>query len=191
MASVSEVFQIEDIEVFEALDSAFRQRIMRNLATPGSVKELAEQMDVPVTRLYYHVNLLADAGVIRVVEERKVGAIIEKVYQTTARSYAPGPGLLSAGHDPADLARVAAGVVIDHARADAEAALTYHFATGDTFENLPGAIGRGHARLTRERAKEFADRLGELLEEMQSSSEDEDSEEYALSIVFFPTSVSL
>ena len=187
MSTTAEVFKIEDIEVFDVLNSAFRQQIMRRLQEPKSVKQIAHEMDVPVTRLYYHVNRLADSGVIEVVEERKSGAMIEKLYRTAARAFAPGPGLLKGGHDPAELARVAAGVVLDQARADAEAALASHFEGGGEPDDLPGAIGRGAALMTRERAREFADRLAELLDEMEQDEATEGVEEFGLSVVFFPT----
>ena len=187
MTVTKEVFKIEDIDVFDVLNSAFRQQIMRRLQDPKSVKQIADEMDVPVTRLYYHVNRLAECGVIEVVEERKTGAMIEKLYQTAARAFAPGPGLLSGDNDPAELARVAAGVVLDQARADAESALAVHFASDGATDGIPGAIGRGAAFMTRERAREFADRVADLLNEMEQDDDADGVEEYGLSVVFFPT----
>jgi predicted transcriptional regulator len=70
MNKPEEVLEIEDIAVFEILNTRFRQRILRELITPKPVKELAGCLGVPVTRLYYHVNQLLDAGLIRVVEQR-------------------------------------------------------------------------------------------------------------------------
>ena len=189
MTVTKEVFKIEDVEVFDVLNSAFRQQIMRRLQEPKSVKQVADEMEVPVTRLYYHVNRLAEYGVIEVVEERKTGAMIEKIYQTAARTFAPGPGLLTSDNDPAELARIAAGVVLDQARADAETALAAHFASGGATDDIPGAIGRGAAFMTRTRAREFADRVNDLLGEMKQDEDAEGAEEFSLSVVFFPTGI--
>lgn len=43
-------------------------------------------MDLPVTRLYHHLNRLEQIGVIRVVATRRVGAATERRYQVSARS---------------------------------------------------------------------------------------------------------
>jgi DNA-binding transcriptional ArsR family regulator len=70
-----------------------RMRIIMALAaqqlTPG---QIAEQLaDVPQTSLYRHLNTLAQAGLLTVVEERPVRGTIEKVYRLVE-----GGGRLSA-----------------------------------------------------------------------------------------------
>ena len=47
---------------FEALTSGLRMRILQMFHEPSSVREVAERLDMPVTRLYYHVNLLEESG---------------------------------------------------------------------------------------------------------------------------------
>lgn len=181
----SEVMDIEDIHVFEVMNNRFRHRIMRKLIEPKSVKTLAASLDVPVTRLYYHVNQLLDVGLIRVVEERKAGAMIERIYQTSARSFRPGEKLLESGGDPADMARIAAAVVLDPARFDAEAMLAREFEAGTT-DDIPANLGRGQAVMSRSRAEEFAKRLDELLTEFEGDDEDDDATEFSFSFVFAP-----
>jgi DNA-binding transcriptional ArsR family regulator len=190
MSNLEEILEIEDIQVFRVLNNRFRHRIMRGLVEPKSVKDLAAALDVPVTRLYYHVNQLADAGLIRVVEERKVGAMIERVYQTTARSFRPGHKLLESGVDPAEMARIAAAVVLDPARLDAEAMLVRHFAEGLPDPDLPSNLGRGQAIMSRSRAEEFAKRLDELLNELEGDDRDDDALEFSFSFVFAAVGVA-
>lgn len=183
-----DVFLIEDISVFGVINNPFRQRLMRVFGEPRSVKAAAEALNVPVTRLYHHINQLADAGIVRVVEERKAGAMIEKIYQTTAKSFSPGPGLLTDDTDPDEMARVAAGIVLDPARADAEAALARSFR--DQEAPAFAAIGRGQALMTPHRAEKFAKRVMDLLHELEEDDSDEDAAEFALSLAFFPIAVS-
>ena len=83
-----EVLEVEDIGLFEALNNPIRFRIIRHLQEPRSVKEVAELFGVPPTRLYYHFNMLEEAGVISVVETRKAGAMLQKLYQVRARRFA-------------------------------------------------------------------------------------------------------
>ncbi|HEU4895054.1 MAG TPA: helix-turn-helix domain-containing protein [Acidimicrobiia bacterium] len=186
MSKPEDVLEIEDIAAFEILNNRFRQRILRELVDPKPVKELAEGLGVPVTRLYYHVNQLLGAGLIRVVEERKVGAILEKVFQTTARSFRPGARLLQSDRPPAEMARIGAAVVLDPARLDAEAFLIRHFEAGAPVDD-PGTFGRAQGRLSRAQAEDLTRRLHELLEEFDEEEErGEDGVEFSLSVIFVP-----
>jgi hypothetical protein len=129
---------------------------------------------------------LADAGLIRVVEERKVGAMIERIYQTAARSFRPGKKLLESGGDPAEMARIAAAVVLDPARFDAEAMLTRHFEEQMTEPDLPANFGRGQVMMNRSRAEAFARRLEDLLDEFGEEDEGDEATEFSFSFVFTP-----
>lgn len=186
MSKPDVVMEIEDIGVFEVLNNRFRHQILRELVTPQPVKELAARLDVPVTRLYYHVNLLLDAGLVRVVEERKAGAIIEKIFQTTAMSFQPGARLLESGRPPEEMARVAVAVVLDPARLDAEAHLTRQFEAG-VKDDEPGAFARGQSRMSRVKAKALSEKIDELLDMMQEGDDGgDDTVEFSLSVVFVP-----
>lgn len=182
--------EIDDIEVFEVLNNPLRFRILRRLAEPKSIREVAEELGVPPTRLYYHVNLLEEAGVVSVVETRKVGAMLQKVYQTKAKGFRPSPKLSQGDHEPRDLAKAAAGVVLDGARVDAEEALTGYFARvrgGDSDAEAPGSIGRSLAFFNPARAKEFSKKLEKLIsEEFGEEEDEEDGAEYSFTFVFFP-----
>lgn len=180
--------EVDDIEVLEVLSNPLRVRILRHLMEPASVKEIAEALDVPPTRLYYHVNLLEGAGVIAVVETRKVGAMLQKIYQSRARGFRPSPKLPLGDHEPEELARIATGVILDGARVDAEEALTGHFGqlrAGDTEHTVHGALGRTVSFFTREEADEFAEKLSHFIEEEFDRDRTEGGE-YGLTIVFFP-----
>lgn len=185
-----EQMEIDDIEVFEVLNNPLRFRILRRLAEPKSVREVAEELGVPPTRLYYHVNLLEEAGVVAVVETRKVGAMLQKVYQTRAKGFRPSPELSRGDHEPGELAKAAAGVVLDGARVDAEEALTDYFTRvreGDSDAKAPGSFGRSLAFFTIERAREFSKKLEELInEEFDQEEGEEDGAEYSFTFVFFP-----
>jgi AcrR family transcriptional regulator len=55
-----------------------------------TVKELAEALGVPPTRLYYHVKILEHAGLIEVVERRMVSGIEERTYRAIESRWAFG-----------------------------------------------------------------------------------------------------
>jgi DNA-binding transcriptional ArsR family regulator len=91
------------VEILKALAAPTRLRIMYALEVGDtkprvmSVKELAEELGEPQTRLYRHVKVLESAGLIEVAATRMVSGILEQRYRPTGRDL-----LLSAG-----LARVA------------------------------------------------------------------------------------
>ena len=94
---IADEFIIEDLDTLKVLTDNLRVRILRAFGRePRTVKEIAERLDMPHTKLYYHVNLLEKYRIIKVVETRIVSGIIEKIYSVTAKSYRPGAGLLSA-----------------------------------------------------------------------------------------------
>jgi DNA-binding transcriptional ArsR family regulator len=89
MTRPADVFWLETPEHFDLLSDSTRLEIIELLGRPRSVAELAEQMRVPRTRLYHHINQLDEAGMIRVAETRQVGAQTEKIYQVSAYSFQP------------------------------------------------------------------------------------------------------
>lgn len=182
-----ESFEIETVEVFDSLNNPTRLRILRRLQEPSSIREVAEALDVPPTRLYYHFNLLEEVGVIRVVETRKVGAMLQKVYQAVAKTFRPSPGLATDNPDPKRLAKITASV-LDGARLDAEEALEKYFESVRRGENVDpiGSIGRSIAHLSPKRAQEVIQRLEKMLAEDFDSDESDEGTEYGFTYAFFP-----
>ena len=120
MAACSAVLLLSSLEL---LNDPLRMRIISLLDEPKSVRSMAGDLGVPVTRLYYHFNLLEEAGLIRIAETGKVGAMIQKLYEASGTDYRPGKGLLAAIDDPRKFAEVATATVLDGARIDAEEGL--------------------------------------------------------------------
>src|SRR5690348_13969891 len=56
------------------------------LERAATVTELAQAVDRPKSTIAYHVNLLADVGLLRVVRTRRVRAIEERYYGRIART---------------------------------------------------------------------------------------------------------
>lgn len=159
-----EEFQLTKLSQLDALSSPVRMRILRSATQPITVGELSDKFGVPKTRLYYHVNLLADEGLLIQVDERKVGARIERLYKTVASTMQPGPGLIESIDDPHKAAEATAAVLFDPARAETEAVLTSMF-EGETLEGPE--LGRLQLRLTDEQVEELSSEVGALIEKMK------------------------
>jgi len=60
------------------------------LERAATVTEMAKAVDRPKSSVAYHVNLLTEAGLLRVVRTRRVRAIEERYYGRVARTYYVG-----------------------------------------------------------------------------------------------------
>ncbi|HXV70956.1 MAG TPA: helix-turn-helix domain-containing protein [Acidimicrobiia bacterium] len=183
-----EYMEIEDIEVFEVLNNTTRVRIIRYLEEPRSIREVAELLDVPPTRLYYHFNLLEEAGIIEVVETRKAGAMLQKIYRSRARGFRPSPQMARGDYEPHELAKITAGVVLDGARVDSEEGLTEHFTRirAGIESKLAGSFGRSIAFMTEEQAEAFSEKLHKLLEDEFDANDQEKGSPFGFTFAFFP-----
>lgn len=85
------------VEILKALAAPTRLRIMyalevgTNKPRVMSVKELAEELGEPQTRLYRHVKVLESAGLIEVAATRMVSGILEQRYRAIHRDLQLGP----------------------------------------------------------------------------------------------------
>jgi DNA-binding transcriptional ArsR family regulator len=71
----------------EVLMHPLRLRILEAARVPGSASELARRLGTKPQKVNYHVQRLAEHGFLRLVEERRAGNVVEKVYAATAESY--------------------------------------------------------------------------------------------------------
>ena len=72
----------------QALGDATRWRILgRLLDSPASVQELARALRAAKGTIGHHVHVLESAGLVRVVETRRVRGVVEKRYARVARQF--------------------------------------------------------------------------------------------------------
>jgi DNA-binding transcriptional ArsR family regulator len=106
------VRQIESVEELRALADPLRLAILAALDPQGpdaelpvmSVKELAQRLDEPQTKLYRHVKQLEATGLIHVAATRVVSGIVEQRYQASQRSLRLSRALVSQHADEALIA---------------------------------------------------------------------------------------
>src|SRR3712207_5599727 len=84
-----------------ALADATRWRILGRLPEePASVQELARSLRVAKGTVGHHVRVLESAGLVRVVETRRVRGVTEKRYARVARQFRLREGERRAGGEP-------------------------------------------------------------------------------------------
>ena len=95
MALLQEVVRtVTDVDTIKALADPTRLAILRALSrdrVPKSAKELAEDLDQPQTKLYRHLKVLQEAGLIEAAETRVVSGIVETKYRAAQSSVTIDP----------------------------------------------------------------------------------------------------
>lgn len=95
---------LEDPGSVRAALSPLRRRLLRELREPASASGLAERMGTTRQKLAYHLRLLEERGLVRLVEERQRRGCTERMLQTTARALVVDPEVLGGlGEDPAEV----------------------------------------------------------------------------------------
>jgi DNA-binding transcriptional ArsR family regulator len=154
---------IDDVDTLKAIADPTRAALIELLAEPRTVTQLAEALDVPRTRLYHHVELLRSKQLVEQVDERRVGALTERVYALTAKVIRPSARLLRSADGDERLAAMTT-LLFDTTKAD----LQRSFAAGeidlDDRDHLRHAgLGRSIAYLAPEQADEFIRELDALV----------------------------
>jgi DNA-binding transcriptional ArsR family regulator len=95
MAELDEVLYLTTLDQVHTLADPLRVRILERLAhEPMTVKMLGVALDEPPAKIHYHVRELERIGVIRLVETREKGGVIEKYYRAVARHVSLSSDLL-------------------------------------------------------------------------------------------------
>jgi DNA-binding transcriptional ArsR family regulator len=103
--TVQEILYLERVEQAEALMKPKRVQVLREFDEPRTCTQVGAALNESPQAVYYHVKRLQAAGLIDLVEERRVRGITEGVYQAAARSYWVAPtlvGRLGPERSPAD-----------------------------------------------------------------------------------------
>lgn len=79
---------MKDNTIISAIMNPVRQRVLQYLLLheSGTVSAIRlELSDVPPASLYRHINIMLEAGLITVAEERKIRGTVEKTYRLAAQ----------------------------------------------------------------------------------------------------------
>jgi len=184
----ADVYLIDDLKGFELLSHATRIEVLELCQEPHSVKEIAAAMGVPRTRLYHHVGMLDDAGMLAVVETRQAGALTEKVYQVAAKAFQPS----EAFSNSANQRQLAEGIltsVMGTTRADFLRALEEgRFSMEKDTSTKQIALGRSLMRLSPQHLEDLISDLETVLEKYNDLGNSEEAIPVAVLHVVHPSS---
>jgi DNA-binding transcriptional ArsR family regulator len=102
MEPVADLEVIEDPAAAMAALDPIRARLLAELAQPGSAASLASRVGLTRQKVNYHLRALESHGLVRPVEERRWGGLVERRVVATAASYVVSPAALGeVASDPA------------------------------------------------------------------------------------------
>jgi DNA-binding transcriptional ArsR family regulator len=190
---IADKLVIENLETLKVVADPLRLRILDAFGDkPHTVKQIAKVLGIPPNKLYYHVNMLEEHNLIRVVDTRIVSGIIEKLYLITAHQLSPAKGLLSPG-GPGDTEGWE--VMLDSIFEDNKQLLLESVRDGvvdlskENGSHTSFNFGTHSLELTSQEAKDFNKRLVELVEEFSNRVHEttDNVKVYRLFISFFLT----
>src|SRR5690349_16117315 len=130
-----------------------------------TVTELAERLRRPKGSVAYHVKVLVEADLLQIVRTQKVRAIEERYYGRVGRT-------IVFKHSPGEIPFLAE--------------MVSEIDLGQSDERTTGGFTYRHARIPRERAQEYIDRLYAITLEFIEEPRDGDFE-YGMYVGVFPT----
>ncbi|MGI9327422.1 MAG: ArsR/SmtB family transcription factor [Pseudomonadales bacterium] len=84
-ATAGNAFSINSIDRLKAIANPLRQKILEQFAIePTTTKQVAEKLGYQATRLYHHVAILEQAGLIELISTRQVRGTTEKYFSAVA-----------------------------------------------------------------------------------------------------------
>lgn len=96
MDDILETYDLETIEQVRTVADELRMRIVKQLALQAmTVTQLAHLFGEAPNKLHYHIRELERVGLLKKVETREKGAILEKYYRAVARDFTLPKTLLS------------------------------------------------------------------------------------------------
>ena len=188
---------IDDLKTLQVVSHPLRAQLLDQFdAKPQTVKQVADRLGVTANKLYYHVNMLEEHGLLAVAETRTVGNLIEKRYQTAAERFEVDGNLLSfstqEGREQAERTVVAS---LDATRDDllrSMEARRMRRERGETLRPREIVVNRCISRLSEEQAEAFRQRLYALVQEFGAADEagtpagdEEGVDTYSLTVAYY------
>ena len=191
-----DILIIEDLDALKVIADPLRTQIIEILThQPATVKQIADKLGLAPSKLYYHVNMLENAGFIVVVETRMVANMQEKYYRTVANCFELDESLLTFHTDAGrDSINAVLNNVLDTTKDEIQRSLQarlFALDQGDSEKKRRIMLTRQTSYISEEKANEFMERLEILLKEFGQQAESGETaistQNYAFTVAFYPS----
>jgi DNA-binding transcriptional ArsR family regulator len=160
------VRKIDSAEAIKAMADPLRLRVltllMRDHERSWTVKEIAAELEQSVTKLYHHVNMLEQVGLIRDVETRLVSGIVEHRYASGQRGLEFDDALYRSD-DTRDASLANVSYMLDESRDD-----LVSYLSSKTADPERVMFAKARLRLTPDEADQLRTSIDELVDQFRS-----------------------
>jgi DNA-binding transcriptional ArsR family regulator len=186
---------INDLETLHVISDPLRLKLLTAIIDqPKPIKQIAAELEIDQIKLYYHFKMMEKHGLVKIVEERVISGIVEKVYRARARTLHVAEGLLSITGTSDE----STDSMLTYVFNEAHSKLKKGIAEGSlvTDRTAPPQrrfiAERGSKRLPPEKARQFFSRLETLTDEFFSDREGQPTygDWYDLVAAMYPVKVA-
>lgn len=183
---------LEGLDALKVYFDPMRQKILHQMISETkTVQQIAEILDVPFTRLYYHINLLEKHNIIRVVDTRSMsGAVEEKYYQVAAYQFiVPRKMLNFSSPEHEKSLNVFLSAMLDETADDIRHSVRSGHVDMELESPDPDSllIRRGLMHMPPEKVSEFHTELLDLIKRYQAEPASDDDSYYGVTIAVYPS----
>lgn len=159
---MQEHYEIDSIEQLRAIADALRIRIVEMLQEqPMTVTQLGDVMGEAPAKIHYHVRELEKVGLLKLVETREKGGILEKYYQPIARDFSVANSLFLRATPDESLAAI--GAWFDQLKESFQRALRVAIEKKEDTPNL--VLNDAILYLTDEEQRQLCQQVNELFKQ--------------------------
>lgn len=188
-------FIVKDLETLKVLSDPLRIQILEHMGEPHTVKQIGKELGIAPTKLYYHVNMLEEHGLISVTDTRVVSGILEKRYQLSAWRFRLAKELVTlSGAEAEQGVEAMLSSIFDLTKADIIASIHAGLIDiGELEDNDPRwKAGRSLWAMTPEKATAFYKAFEELISKFGNEDDSldniqPDEQVYAMTYALYPT----
>lgn len=200
MNSTTDKFWIADVETLKILSNPLRLQLIEQIQRVNqngrfaTAKQLAEQLDTSLTKLYYHLKLLEKCGVLEAAETILVSGIPEKQYRLTAKRISVAEDIFDRSADHAETSDALLEII--HSILDNTRHALTRLTAKHNHDELPSALkqvdlhfSRETRRLSIAQARNFHAELKALVQKYEQIEPEDDAEEqfsFGLTTLFYP-----
>jgi len=184
---MKERYEIEKVEQLRAIADLLRLRIIEALGKRAmTVTQLGEELGMAPAKIHYHVRELERVGLLKLVETREKGGILEKYYQPVAHEISVDKALFSASQDESQamlrrlLDQLVDGFLLSFRRAAASSDPSHSAAMSLIFSQL---------YMTDEEQREMIEQLNGLSRPFAHRREIEGEREISFSALLYPPDI--
>jgi DNA-binding transcriptional ArsR family regulator len=180
---------VTTLEQLKVISDPLRLQIMEAVVTEArTVKQVADLLGKPATKLYYHVSALEGAGFVTVVETRIKSGIIEKYYRTVAENIQVDKNLLRASELGDEALEQLLSTIFDGTAEEIRQSVKAKKLDwpGQKSPKRTALLGRSLMSVRDEDVPKLIEKLEAVLKEFDQHERPDKQANYGLTIAFYP-----